>query len=66
MSKKKRRDIPQFHTPIIETHCHLDYLESMQLDQVLAKSGEVGVERDASLARDLEQARGQRLGARDL
>jgi TatD DNase family protein len=43
MSKKKRRDIPRFETPIIETHCHLDYLDAQQLDEALQKSAEVGV-----------------------
>jgi TatD DNase family protein len=44
MSKKKRRDIPRFETPIIETHCHLDYLDEEQLADTLAKSAEVGIE----------------------
>ncbi len=43
MSKKKRRDIPRFETPIIETHCHLDYLDHAQLGEALEKSREVGV-----------------------
>ena len=38
MSKhKKRREIPRFEHPIIESHCHLDYLEDTQLEQVLAQ-----------------------------
>ena len=44
MSKKKRRDIPRFDTPIIETHCHLDYLDQAELDITLQKSREVGIE----------------------
>ena len=44
MSKKKRREIPRFNTPIIETHCHLDYLDEEQLADTLAKSAEVGIE----------------------
>ncbi len=43
MSKKKRRDIPRFETPIIETHCHLDYLGEQQLADTLEKSAEVGI-----------------------
>ncbi|MAT91804.1 MAG: hydrolase TatD [Halioglobus sp.] len=50
MSKKNRREIPRFDTPIIETHCHLDYLEPTQLDDVLARSAEVGVERIITIA----------------
>jgi TatD DNase family protein len=50
MSKKKRRDIPRFDTPIIETHCHLDYLEGEQLDSTLEKSREVGVEKIITIA----------------
>lgn len=35
---KKRRDIPIFNFPIIETHCHLDYLKESELKEVLEKS----------------------------
>lgn len=45
MSNKKRRDIPRFKTPIIETHCHLDYLDEAELDSILQKSCDVGIER---------------------
>ncbi|MEH6636822.1 MAG: TatD family hydrolase [Halioglobus sp.] len=50
MSKKKRREIPHFTTPIIETHCHLDYLDEEQLEFVLQKSAEVGIERIVTIA----------------
>ena len=50
MSNKKRRDIPRFDTPIIETHCHLDYLEQAELDITLEKSREAGVERIITIA----------------
>jgi TatD DNase family protein len=50
MSNKKRRDIPQFETPIIETHCHLDYLDPDELDATLQKSLEVGIERIITIA----------------
>ena len=43
MSSKKRRDIPRFETPIIETHCHLDYLDPQELEDTLARAREVGV-----------------------
>ncbi len=50
MSNKKRRDIPHFDTPIIETHCHLDYLEQAELDITLEKSRQAGVERIITIA----------------
>ena len=50
MSKKKRREIPHFDTPIIETHCHLDYLDEEQLDSTLQQSRDVGIERIITIA----------------
>jgi TatD DNase family protein len=50
MSKTKRRDIPHFKTPIIETHCHLDYLEQTELAITLEKSRQVGIERIITIA----------------
>lgn len=50
MSGKKKREIPRFETPIIETHCHLDYLDEDTLDATLAKSAEVGVEHIITIA----------------
>lgn len=50
MSKQKRRDIPRFRTPIIETHCHLDYLQEMELVEVLDRSLEIGIERIITVA----------------
>ncbi len=50
MSRKKRREIPRFQTPIIETHCHLDYLDEAQLADTLQRSAEVGVERIITIA----------------
>lgn len=50
MSKSKRRDIPRFETPIIETHCHLDYLDDAELASTLQKSFDVGVERIITIA----------------
>ena len=35
---KKRREIPVFKLPIIETHCHLDYLKEEKLSELLSKS----------------------------
>jgi TatD DNase family protein len=50
MSDKTRRDIPHFTTPIIETHCHLDYLDQDELDATLEKSFAAGVERIITIA----------------
>lgn len=50
MSKKKRREIPLFDTPIIETHCHLDYLDEEQLASTLEKSAAVGIETIITIA----------------
>ena len=50
MSKKQRRDIPRFQHPIMETHCHLDYLEAEALEDTLARSREVGIERIVTIA----------------
>jgi TatD DNase family protein len=43
MSKKKRPPIPQLDSPIIETHCHLDYLDATQLRDTLTAARSVGV-----------------------
>lgn len=50
MSSRKRRDIPCFATPIIESHCHLDYLEEPELPAILEKSRGVGVESFITIA----------------
>lgn len=50
MSKKKRRDIPRFKTPIFETHCHLDYLDSDELEATLTQAKAVGIERIITIA----------------
>lgn len=46
----KKRDIPVFDHPIIETHCHLDYLEDEALDEVLASAQAANVERMITIA----------------
>ena len=50
MSKKNRRPIPKFATPIIETHCHLDYLDESELETTLERCAEVGIERIVTIA----------------
>lgn len=41
----KKRAIPVFNHPLIETHCHLDYLEGEALQAVLQMAEAVNVER---------------------
>ena len=50
MSGKKRREIPRYQTPIIETHCHLDYLEPAELDATLDRCTQVGIEHIITIA----------------
>lgn len=66
MSASRRRDIPRFQTPLIETHCHLDYLDGEQLAATLQRSREVGIQRiitiavsPSNLAAVLELAQGE-------
>jgi TatD DNase family protein len=49
-SHKQRREIPCFEHPIIETHCHLDYLEAEQLEETLKRSAAVGIARIVTIA----------------
>ena len=46
----KKRAIPVFEHPIIETHCHLDYLEGDALDAALQAASAVNVERIMTIA----------------
>jgi len=50
MSKPARRAIPRFRCPIIETHCHLDYLDAEALDEELVTAREHGIERIVTIA----------------
>lgn len=45
MSQKKRREIPHYQLPIVETHFHLDYLKDAPAAQILAEARAIGVER---------------------
>jgi TatD DNase family protein len=47
---KKRREIPVFDQPIIETHCHLDYLKDRPLAETLAEAQRVNIERVITIA----------------
>ena len=46
----KKRDIPVFAHPIIETHCHLDYLEGEALTATLQAAQAVNVQRILTIA----------------
>ena len=46
----KKREIPVFDHPIIETHCHLDYLEGDALDDALQNAAAVNIERIITIA----------------
>lgn len=46
----KKRDIPIFQHPIIETHCHLDYLEADALEDALQAAKAVNIERIITIA----------------
>jgi TatD DNase family protein len=50
MAKTKRREIPRFRCPMIETHCHLDYLEPAALEEELRVAREHGIERIVTIA----------------
>ena len=50
MSKAERREIPRFRCPIIETHCHLDYLDAEELEAELEIARDHGVERIVTIA----------------
>ncbi|BCE00539.1 TatD family hydrolase [Marinicellulosiphila megalodicopiae] len=47
---KSNKPIPRFNTPIIETHCHLDYLEMDTMADSLDTAYEVGVEKIVTIA----------------
>ena len=45
MGKRKRRPVPVFDHPIIETHCHLDYLKGEPLEDIIMAAEKVNIER---------------------
>ena len=47
---KKRREIPVFDHPIIETHCHLDYLKDRALEETLEQAKGVNIEKVITIA----------------
>ncbi len=52
MSKKNRPEPQHLGQPIIETHCHLDYLKENSLDEIVAQATAVGVEQIITIAVD--------------
>lgn len=50
MGKQKRRDIPRFDTAIIETHCHLDYLDDDQFGAAIERAVASGIEKLITIA----------------
>lgn len=46
----KKRDIPVFGHPLIETHCHLDYLEGAALEHALQAARAANIERIITIA----------------
>lgn len=46
----KRREIPVFDHPIVETHCHLDYLRERPVEETLAQARAVNIERLITIA----------------
>lgn len=49
-SSSKRREIPNYGFPIIETHCHLDYLTAQTTAELIARCGELNIERLITIA----------------
>lgn len=45
-----KRPIPRYHQPLIETHCHLDYLKQAPIGTLLAQAAAVGIERVITIA----------------
>jgi TatD DNase family protein len=50
MTAQITQDIPTFHTPIIETHCHLDYLQAADPAAMVMRAHEQGVQRIVTIA----------------
>ncbi len=47
---KKKREIPLFKKPLIETHCHLDYLKAFSVEEILEKSHAKGIEKIVTIS----------------
>lgn len=49
-SASKRREIPNYGLPIIETHCHLDYLTAQSTPELIARCDELNIKRLITIA----------------
>lgn len=47
---KRELTFPLFKTPLVETHCHLNYLKNASLEEILDKSKENGIEKIITIA----------------
>lgn len=47
---RKKRDIPRFSSPIIETHCHLDYLKAAPPEETIQKAFDHGIEKIVTIS----------------
>ena len=45
-----KRSIPKFSHPLVETHCHLDYLKGQSIAETIAQSQAVGVEKMVTIS----------------
>jgi len=50
MTQTQTKSVPRFATPIVETHCHLDYLDGEQLQDTLVAATASGIERIVTIA----------------
>jgi len=50
MNPTPDKAIPRFSTPIVETHCHLDYLNTQALKATLDAASAQGIERIVTIA----------------
>jgi TatD DNase family protein len=50
MGKKKRREIPNFELEIFETHCHLDYLKSHEIEELLQKCRDLTINKIVTIS----------------
>lgn len=50
MNQSPNKVIPHFDTPIVETHCHLDYLDEESLQETLDAASANGVERIVTIS----------------